>query len=109
MKKFILSLVVLFSVVANANCRIPAPNAMPIIVPSGQGCPSGFAQMGRTCAPDYGARYSFVVPTGQGCPNRYTQMGNVCTAEEDACYAYFSGRNGCPSGYAQLIEVCESD
>lgn len=109
MRYLTLVLMMALSTIANAYCRVPVPPAMPLVVPPVQGCPYNFVQNGRTCAPDYGARYSFVVPSGQSCPGNYSQMGSVCTAEEGACFAYYAGRNSCPSGYAQMGEVCASD
>ena len=109
MRHLLSAIMVVLPNIANAYFRVPAPPAMPLIVPPAQGCPYSYVQNGRSCAPDYGARYSFIVPYGQGCPGGYSQTGSVCTAEEGACFAYYAGRNPCPSGYAQMGEVCASD
>lgn len=106
-------IVLLFSItascIANAACNNPAPRPQPVIVPSGQGCPSGYSQSGNTCIPGGGATYIFLVPRGQACPSNYAQQGPICIANSNACYAYYSGQGNCPSGYSSLGPLCISN
>ena len=73
MKKTLLAVSILvLSFAAHASCKNPAPRAQPLIVPSGQSCPSNYGQSGTTCVPNPGAGYAFVVPSGDAHLSEYT-------------------------------------